>query len=92
MALHQDGLFLFKKDDAPDEEEGLQVDWAMNGEYQYTQYYNADTSLQDVVEGCFESIDGRLFVFNDEYGTCQVNFCPFCGFEAKVKIVPKTGV
>lgn len=37
------------------------------------------------IDCCFEDIDGFLFVSNGEYGS-QVNFCPFCGYEAKVKI------
>jgi len=89
MTLHQDGLYVFEPV-AEDQnvEFGLKVAWQYDN-YQVTQYYNVDTTLPDVIEGCFESVDGRLFVFNGEYGTCQVNFCPFCGFEAKVKIVPK---
>ncbi len=34
---------------------------------------------------CTEYADGTLWVDNGEYGS-QVNFCPFCGYEAKVKI------
>ena len=34
---------------------------------------------------CVELEDGTLTVDNDEYGS-QVNFCPYCGYEAKVKI------
>ncbi len=37
---------------------------------------------------CNEGDDGKLWVGNGEYGN-QVNFCPFCGYPAKVKI---TGV
>ena len=34
---------------------------------------------------CYEGDDGRLWAGNGEYGS-QVNFCPVCGFEAKVKV------
>lgn len=34
---------------------------------------------------CYELEDGTLHVGNGEYGS-QVSFCPFCGFEAKVKL------
>lgn len=34
---------------------------------------------------CTELEDGTLMVDNEEYGS-QVNFCPYCGYEAKVKI------
>ena len=37
---------------------------------------------------CYESEDGTLWADNDEYGS-QVNFCPMCGYEAKVKIGEK---
>ena len=36
------------------------------------------------VDDCVERDDGSLWVSNGEYGS-RVNFCPFCGFEAKVK-------
>ena len=38
------------------------------------------------VSECWEEEDGTLWVSNEEY-TSQVNFCPTCGYEAKVKIV-----
>jgi hypothetical protein len=34
---------------------------------------------------CTELEDGTLMVDNDEYGS-QVDYCPYCGYEAKVKI------
>lgn len=34
---------------------------------------------------CKETEEGILYVSNNEY-TSQVNFCPFCGYEAKRKI------
>ncbi len=37
------------------------------------------------IDDCYEDQDGYLFVANGEYGS-QVNFCPMCGYEAKVKI------
>lgn len=37
------------------------------------------------VTTCYENNNGVLFVDNDEYQN-QVNFCPFCGYEAKIKI------
>lgn len=37
------------------------------------------------IDECIQDLDGLLFVSNGEYGS-QVNFCPMCGYEAKVKI------
>lgn len=37
------------------------------------------------IDRCYEDLDKKLFVDNREYGS-QVNFCPFCGYEAKVKM------
>jgi hypothetical protein len=37
------------------------------------------------IDECYEDQDGCLFASNGEYGS-QVNFCPMCGYEAKVKI------
>ena len=39
----------------------------------------------DAISHCDERDDGTLWVNNSEYGT-QVNFCPSCGFEAKIKV------
>lgn len=36
------------------------------------------------IDHCFEE-DGKLFVSNSEYMS-QVNFCPYCGYEAKIKV------
>ena len=33
----------------------------------------------------YEDVDGKLWISNDEYAS-QVNFCPYCGCEAKVKV------
>ncbi len=38
------------------------------------------------IDDCFEDRQGQLFVSNGEYG-CQINFCPMCGYEAKVKVL-----
>lgn len=37
------------------------------------------------IEECDEREDGTLWAGNGEYGT-RVNFCPFCGYSAKVKV------
>ena len=34
---------------------------------------------------CYEDEQGRLWVTNDEYET-RVNFCPFCGYQAKSQV------
>ena len=34
---------------------------------------------------CYEDTDGKLWITNDEYAS-QVNFCPYCGCEAKIKV------
>ena len=39
----------------------------------------------EALEWCSEEEDGRLFVTNCEY-TSFVNFCPYCGYEARVKV------
>jgi hypothetical protein len=39
---------------------------------------------------CEEDTKGRLWVGNEEYMS-QVNFCPFCGEEAKVRVNGKVG-
>jgi hypothetical protein len=36
------------------------------------------------IESCDEHQDGTLWVGNGEYGS-QVNYCPVCGYEAKLK-------
>lgn len=36
------------------------------------------------IKRCHESEEGELWVSDDERGT-QVNFCPCCGYEAKIK-------
>lgn len=40
------------------------------------------------VDYCYEEEDGSLTASNGEYAN-QVNFCPICGYEAKVKIEKK---
>jgi hypothetical protein len=39
----------------------------------------------DAITDCDESSNGELWVGNGEYAS-QVNFCPFCGFKAKIQI------
>ena len=34
---------------------------------------------------CYEDVDGKLWITNEEYAS-QVNFCPYCGREAKVEV------
>ena len=69
----------------------------LNGEYvdirMNTRMW-VDTSLHEchsadylnAIDHCYEFDDGTLEASNDEGGSNQVNFCPFCGYEAKVKI------
>mgnify|MGYP003404892953 CR=1 FL=1 len=40
------------------------------------------------ISTCAEDEDGRLWVDNEEYGNA-VNYCPFCGFKAKISMNPK---
>ena len=40
----------------------------------------------DAVGACYEKKDGTLWVDNGEYGS-QVNFCPYCGYKAKVPAI-----
>jgi hypothetical protein len=40
------------------------------------------------VTDCWEETSGELWVSNDEYASC-VNYCPFCGFEAKTAVYKK---
>ena len=39
----------------------------------------------EAIRYCFEGEDGKLRVTNEEYAS-QVNFCPYCGCEAKVRV------
>ena len=39
------------------------------------------------INRCIEDFEGRLAVDNDEYAS-YVNYCPFCGYEAKTKVEP----
>ena len=53
-------------------------------------YCKASRKAKDYIYGvaiyqCTELEDGTLMVDNDEYGS-QVDYCPYCGYEAKVKI------
>ena len=38
----------------------------------------------EAIRYCFEGEDGKLWITNEEYAS-QVNFCPYCGFEVKVR-------
>jgi hypothetical protein len=40
----------------------------------------------EAVDGCYEEDNGTLWVENGEYMS-QVNFCPYCGYKAKVEAV-----
>lgn len=37
------------------------------------------------ITSCWELQDGTLHVDNEEYHS-QVDYCPWCGYEAKVKV------
>lgn len=39
----------------------------------------------DPVEKCYEDDEGKLWIETVDY-VSRVNFCPFCGYEAKVKV------
>lgn len=43
-----------------------------------------DDGYGEAIDFCGEKDDGTLWVSNSEYSS-QVNFCPYCGYEAKVK-------
>ena len=47
--------------------------------------YGITAGYRPAINYCCEHEDGTLHVSNDEYES-QVNFCPVCGYEAKVKI------
>lgn len=38
------------------------------------------------VDFCIENEKGELWASNDEYAS-QVNFCPYCGFKARIQLV-----
>lgn len=48
-------------------------------------YQNDYYQWAPAIELCFEDLDGRLFVENGEYGS-QVNYCPQCGYKARVGV------
>lgn len=59
----------------------------------YTHECNAPNEARDgmygiAIDKCWESDDGILWVDNDEYCS-QVNYCPYCGYQAKIKIEKK---
>ncbi len=37
------------------------------------------------ITSSYEAEDGKLWAGNEEYGS-RVNFCPFCGYKAKVEV------
>jgi hypothetical protein len=54
-------------------------------DYHYCEVHCRQHLRGAAIDYCFLDIDGCLFVQNGEYGS-QVNFCPVCGYEAKMKI------
>jgi wobble nucleotide-excising tRNase len=40
------------------------------------------------IRRCQEDEDGTLWVDNGEYAS-QVNYCPFCGYQARVQVLPE---
>ena len=63
---------------------------AVEDEIDYCNYDNKSLrvwlgSYGIAVNVCVEELDGTLWVGNNEYSN-QVNFCPFCGFGAQVKL------
>ena len=44
-----------------------------------------ETMYGNAIYNCKEDDEGRLIAEGGEYGN-QVNFCPFCGYKAKVQI------
>jgi DNA-directed RNA polymerase subunit RPC12/RpoP len=44
-----------------------------------------DAAYGPAIYRCWEDGEGILWVDNDEYAS-QVNYCPYCGYEAKIKI------
>lgn len=46
-----------------------------------------EDSYGSAISSCFEGEDGALWVSNEEYAS-QVNFCPYCGFRAKIQLRP----
>lgn len=53
--------------------------------YHYCDLKEFSHSHGPAIDYCFEDEKGFLFCTNGEYGS-QVNFCPVCGYEAKIKI------
>jgi len=72
---------------------GFMEDWkkepnVTQEDYQYLHFCEIPCKQHlygSAIDACFEDHDGYLFVANGEYGS-QVNFCPMCGYEAKLKI------
>ena len=43
-----------------------------------------DASYGPAIDVCQEELDGTLWASNNEYAS-QVNYCPFCGYKARVQ-------
>lgn len=59
-----------------------------------TESHRCEGALPSAIHGdafsvAYEQADGSLWVENGEYAS-QVNFCPYCGFKAKVQLQPVT--
>jgi len=49
--------------------------------------YGKNGGYGEAISSCDEEENGELWVGNGEYES-QVNYCPQCGFKAKVQIPP----
>jgi hypothetical protein len=38
----------------------------------------------EAIDECYEDLDGLLIAQNSEYES-QINYCPFCGYKAKIQ-------
>jgi hypothetical protein len=56
----------------------------------HTCLYDAPYEVGPAIDECIERNDGTLWVGNPEFSS-RVNFCPFCGYAAKVKLEIKNG-
>ena len=48
-------------------------------------YYMPSDGYGAAINSCSEIEEGELWVDNGEYAS-QVNYCPYCGFKAKVQV------
>jgi hypothetical protein len=46
-----------------------------------------ESAYGSAIDWCREDEQGRLWAENDEYSS-QVNYCPYCGFKARVPALP----